>query len=178
MKIVDIDGVVLDLNTSFSEYVFRKYNKYVSKDTMKWNFTDQLSESERHYFTEFLADSKNLYDFKPFEDIVDILNEQEDLIYLTHFPRNFAKERIRNMHNVGLFQTINFTIENKLNWIKKNIHLDVVEYCIEDRPMIVKEYLAAGLKVFYPIRGYNFEQLKNTNAIGYYDSSDLRNLIS
>jgi len=176
----DLDGVVLNFSQAFHDFCWKHYKVYISTDPMRFDYG-----LEKPLLIEMITSFFKSEDFKYIpcysEIMLALCFTRHDLVFATDVPEYAQKSRRYNINeyfdpskNVVYFgPDKNITINKYINDYDRVIFIDdKVENVIA-----AVELKNPKLEVIYPIRGYNYEQLRYVNAKGYKTAEEFRNLI-
>ncbi|WP_027160362.1 hypothetical protein [Methylobacter luteus] len=130
MKIfLDIDGVILDLESSFYSFVEINLKKKINKgteDEWSWVWNNFL-------MSNFCEQLEPLIDVS----LIRHLGISHEIILITGFPSEFCQKRIRNLKQIGLYYNdIHFVdsawIFSKCNLIEKLINYSEIFIFVDD----------------------------------------------
>ena len=169
--VCDVDGVILNFSRGMKEHTFKNYGVYLSEDPMDWGWNNDLIG---FYLRSFWA-SDDFARIPAYTDVTHLIksvpdhNRGIDLVFLTDVPEYAFEKRLSNMAEIGFGEFQIKIASDKAAVIESLMPEYKSIMLIDDKVSNVLATLDLyGVKVAYPIRGYNWDALKNTRAIPYY----------
>lgn len=177
--VCDVDGVILNFSRGMKEHVWKNYDIYLSEDPMDWGW--DCKEIGTYLKSMWASDDFSRLKVYPntlWEVLMASHKVDADLMFLTDVPEYAFANRRRNLSSLGL---TNFQIERASNKAAKIERL-LSEYdavmLIDDKTENVLDALKLQrVTVAYPVRGHNWNALRNTGAIPYNGATELYNII-
>jgi len=176
--ISDIDGVILNFSKAFKEHVWKTFKVYISEDPMAWDYG--IDKDEIYSYLKSFWKSDGFKNIEEYPDIYDELNGTNyHMVFATDVPEYAQENRWCNLNALELYNKVYFGADKNLVIILKLEEYDKVIF-IDDKVENVINAVNLNnpkLKVLYPIRGYNYKQLKDVNAYGYSSCLELFRLL-
>lgn len=170
--ISDIDGVILNFSKSMKLFILKQFNDYISEDPLDWSYG--LNKEKAMTYVNAFWDSNDFASIESYREILHYIkllkkHYKTDLMFLTDIPERCREKREKNLCMYDLNEPL-LIGSDKAQIIKEySKKYDKVIF-IDDKPenvQSVNELERDNVTVLYPIRGYNYHQLKSCAAKSY-----------
>jgi len=170
--VFDVDGVVLDFTYMFSRFLWKTQKRYIETDPLSWDFNGKVSFSDIQSFwaSEDFSYLPSIPNIRQVIHGVEVMGYR--VIFLTTIPEEKLGDRITNLSSLGISRDV-YVSDDKRSFLL-NSGWDIAGF-IDDKPENVLSCIDLKFPCFSPVRGYNFEKLKDTDVTMYYDAIELLN---
>jgi hypothetical protein len=186
--IVDVDDVLAEFRSGFSNWLREAKKIYASVDSKEYYFITALSEANENpeqIFEEYLAGGG----FAALEEVTGAFNALKELRsqgYWIQLLTARPDERLKCLYDTytwlrnysDCFDAIDFSTE-KFRWCAQSKYYDsgAIKFAIDDSPKHATEYAKHGIKTLVPLKPYN-EFLEHENIQFYSHPAEIIKLCS
>ena len=166
VAIIDIDDVLANFRTGFSEWLYKKFGVEADVDSKEYYFITALSKinlNSESVFKMFL-DDEGFAKLTIDTDNLELLHQLKHRGYWIHLLTARPQEELQCLYDTYFWiwqqnipcDAISFSPE-KFRWCAKSKYYDegAIKFAIDDAPKHAEDYAKHGIKCLVPLKSYN-----------------------
>jgi len=177
VAIVDIDDVLANFRTGFSDWLHKRFGVRADVDSKEYYFITALSKinlNSEYVFKMFL-DDEGFAKLSKDDQNIELLKTLKAQGYWIHLLTARPEEELQCLYDTYYWITnheipcdaISFSPE-KFRWCAKSKYYDAgaIKFAIDDAPKHAEDYAKHGIKCLVPLKSYN-DHLDNDNIFHF-----------